>query len=189
MAARLFSFYTNLMAKAPIVTNCATGFFIAGLGDYLSQRYFERQSEPVFSWNHSRSLDMGIIRAAVITPFVLRWYPFLVWACPGSGAVRVLGRVVIDQLIGSPSVIILVFMANATLQGDLRGLPDRLRQQFAVTWRTGLQYWPIVHSFNFGFVPLHHQPLFAHFASVYWNAVLSYYANLKDDERETRALL
>lgn len=142
-----------------------------------------------FEWDLVRSVHMGIIRASVITPFVLFWYPTLVYLCPGQSLFRVLGRVCIDQSIGSPIVILLVFVANAILQQDIQGLPQRIQSQFMNAWKTGLQYWPIVHSFNFGFIPLSHQPLFAHFASVYWNAVLSYYANIQHQEPPTSVLI
>ena len=92
----------------------------------------------------------------------------------------VIGRVLLDQCIGSPFVIFMVFCATIATR-DLSTLSnivfeEEFRMKMFTTWITGLQYWPIVHGFNFKFIPLLHQPLFAHFASVYWNAVLSYYA-------------
>jgi hypothetical protein len=121
---------------------------------------------------------MAAIRALIITPFVLQWYPFLTRLCPGPSVWRVMGRVAVDQSIGAPIVISMVFTANAVLNREVSSLGQRLREQLLVTWAAGLRYWPVVHSITFGLVPLQHQPLFAHVASVYWNAVLSYYANL-----------
>jgi hypothetical protein len=209
--AQLLRLYSRCLSRAPTLTNCLTGFLIAGAGDYACQRYFEvnnvytsersssvrdadslsfstsfdvsDENQPVenqFQWNWRRSLDMGFIRATLITPFVLQWYPTLIRLCPGSSPVRVLGRVALDQFIGSPVVICLVFTANAILQRDnMEDLLHRVKEQFLVTWKTGFQYWPFIHCINFGFIPLAQQPLFAHFASVYWNAVLSFYANQK----------
>ena len=36
---------------------------------------------------------------------------------PGRSALSVLGRVVMDQISGSPLVVVMVFMASAILQG------------------------------------------------------------------------
>eukprot|EP01038_Epipyxis_sp_PR26KG_P011665 gene11665-15619_t len=132
-----------------------------------------------FQWDFIRSLEMGTIRAVVITPFILFWYPFLVYLCPGKPFIRVVGRVVIDQLFGSPTVITMVFFAKALFRGDPYSTITNLKYQFIVTWVTGLKYWPFVHSLNFSIIPLKHRPLFAHFASLYWNAILSYYSNIK----------
>lgn len=173
--------YEQCVKKAPWLTNGATGIIIAAAGDYASQKYFEKDLLPEpeqFVWNAKRSIDMGILRAVVITPFVLAWYPFLARISPGQTPMGVLGRIALDQAIGSPLVISLVFAGNALLSNTLSSLPNTFKQQFFTTWLTGAKYWPFVHCVNFGFVPLTHQPLFAHVASVYWNAVLSYYANL-----------
>lgn len=183
---RVVNTYNACVARAPYLTNCATGFVIAAVGDYGAQRYFEKTPSDAnrFQWDSHRSLEMGTIRAGVITPFVLKWYPLLARACPGTAPLSIAGRVLLDQFIGSPVVIVLVFAAKALLSRNLADLPPRVRDQFFVTWKTGSQYWPFVHCINFGFVPLHHQPLVAHIASVYWNAVLSYYSNIQAEAND-----
>ena len=131
-------------------------------------------------WQAGRTLEMGIIRAAVVAPFVFSWYPFLARTVPGRAVHRVLGRVCLDQALGSPMVVMMVFTASAILQGaGPAAALQRIREKGLTTWIAGLQYWPFVHTINFGFIPSHHQPLFAHVCSLYWNAVLSYYANVK----------
>ena len=131
-------------------------------------------------WQAGRTLEMGIIRAAVVAPFVFYWYPFLARTIPGRAIHRVLGRVCLDQALGSPMVVMMVFTASAILQGAGPAAAfQRIREKGLTTWIAGLQYWPFVHTINFGFIPSHHQPLFAHVCSLYWNAVLSYYANVK----------
>jgi hypothetical protein len=131
-------------------------------------------------WHAGRTLEMGIIRAAVVAPFIFYWYPFVARTIPGRAIHRVLGRVCLDQALGSPMVVMMVFTASALLQGaGPAAAIQRIREKGLTTWIAGLQYWPFVHTINFGFVPSHHQPLFGHVCSLYWNAVLSYYANVK----------
>jgi hypothetical protein len=212
MFNRIFNTYQSWATKSPYITNCSMGFIIAGVGDVLCQRYFEypaKRKEEMklieaprtntngssytsgrqlvvqnFEWDKKRSLQMGFIRAAVITPFVLFWYPFLVYLSPGPSLLRVMSRVMIDQSIGSPIVVTLVFLANAILNNDLPNFLQQLKERFFITWVTGLKYWPFVHMFTFGIIPAAYQPLFAHFASVYWNAVLSYYSNMKTNNTQ-----
>lgn len=131
-------------------------------------------------WQPGRTLEMGIIRAAVVAPFIFYWYPFVARTIPGRALHRVLGRVCLDQALGSPMVVMMVFTASALLQGaGPAAAIQRIREKGITTWIAGLQYWPFVHTINFGLVPSQHQPLFGHVCSLYWNAVLSYYANIK----------
>jgi hypothetical protein len=136
-------------------------------------------SSLAFEWDKERSVRMGLIRAFVITPFVIFWYPFVTSLSPGQTFFRILQRVLIDSVTGSPIVISLVFAGNSVLNNDLNNLFTQFKQSFFETWLTGIKYWPFVHMITFGLVPPPFQPLFTHFASVYWNAVISYYSNKK----------
>jgi hypothetical protein len=142
-----------------------------------------RSSPPPFDWK--RTLDMTLIRAFVMGPFLTVYFPFLVRLSPGTTALRVASRVAIDQVIGAPVSITLTFVAAAVLQGRPDTIQQRMEEQLLRTWKTGAGYWPIVHSLNFAFVPLIHQPLVAHAASLWWNAVLSYRANTALSKKET----
>ena len=127
-----------------------------------------------------RTMDMGLIRALVITPFIQKWYPFVRLISPGSKFINILGRITVDQLIGSPIVILLVFTARTILSNQsVDYVINQIKHQLLPTWKAGLMYWPFIHSITFGIMPLKHQALWAHFASLYWNAVLSYYSSLK----------
>jgi hypothetical protein len=89
----------------------------------------------------------------------------------------VLKRVLIDQAVGSPIAITLVFTGKAILARSPLSAKDTIQNHLLDTWAVGLQYWPFMHTINFRFVPLLYQPMYATFASLYWNAVLSYYTN------------
>jgi hypothetical protein len=189
--------YQSCVAKAPFLTNGTMGFMIAGTGDLVCQRYFEYprllerlrkkkgdSSSISFEWDKKRSFQMGFIRAAVITPFVLFWYPFITALSPGRSFFSILGRIVLDQSAGGPLVIGLVFSTNAFLNNQLSSVRQQIIDQFYITWVSGLKYWPFVHIITFGVLPPIYQPLFAHVASVYWNAILSFYSNQPDNPEQ-----
>ena len=133
-----------------------------------------------FKVDWKRTFDMGLIRAIVITPFIQKWYPMVSYLSPGTRIINIIGRITVDQLIGSPIVILLVFSARTILSNhSLEYLINKVKDQLLPTWRAGLMYWPFIHSITFGMMPLKHQALWAHFASLYWNAILSYYSSLK----------
>lgn len=176
---RIAKLYEKMITRYPYTINCGTGFVIASIGDVACQKYMPKSTKNAkFEWDMRRTLDMGLIRAGVITPFISFWYPLLARVFPGKSILRVLGRVSLDQAVGSPIVICLVFLISSLLKGDnIFAVKDRIQAEFSKTWLAGLKYWPFVHMINFGMLPLIYQPLFAHFASIYWNAVLSYYSN------------
>jgi hypothetical protein len=178
---RAGEWYSRCLSHSPYITNCVTGFIVAGAGDALCQRYFEGGCvDQHRSIDKRRVVEMGLIRAAVITPFTLKWYTILARIAPGATLVSALKRVAVDQVIGSPIVISLVFTAKALLAGEPWTAQDTIKRSLVETWCVGLQYWPVMHTINFRFVPLMYQPLYASFVSLYWNAVLSYYANGKN---------
>jgi hypothetical protein len=128
-----------------------------------------------------RAVEMGLIRACVVTPFSQTWFNILASWFPGPQVtvVRVLAKVVLDQSFCMPAVILLVFCARAGFKLDPQYAVDSARESFLDTFWAGLHYWPLMHVVNFSSVPLRFQPLFAAVASLYWNAVLSFYANKK----------
>lgn len=188
--------YYQYASAYPFVVNCATGFFIAAMGDVCCQRFLERRkvihsiesqrADTPWQWDYRRSMELGAIRALLITPFIHFWYPFVASSSPGMTVASVLGRIVIDQSFGSPVVISIVFVGKSFLRGDLSTCWDRMKDQFFKTWLTGLRYWPFVHFFTFSVVPPLHRPLFSHMAAVYWMAQLSYFSSLEVLSGESR---
>lgn len=143
----------------------------------------QTKDEPI---NIRRTFDMSLIRACVLAPFISLYFPWLARTFPGTTYKAALTRVAADQAVGSPISIVLTFASAGILQGRPGTILERLREQAAPAWRNGVSYWPFVHFFNFLLVPVHHQPLVAHAASLWWNAVLSHrsFVKLKSEEAQ-----
>lgn len=197
LLGKVGAWYTGCLERAPYATNCLTGFIVASAGDVACQLYLEQPTQSTIAPRFDdetvppqhnikidkvRAAEMGLIRASLITPFTQYWYKLLLSLSPRITMVSVLRRVAIDQAVGSPIVILMVFGAKAFLAGELTKLPTMVENNLFSTWLCGFKYWSVMHSVNFRFVPLMYQPLFATAASLYWNAVLSYYSNTKRSE-------
>lgn len=171
--------YNRALINSPLLLNSVMGFFVATIGDIICQYVYNTNHNQNISWewDFHRTIQMGVIRSVVIAPFIHYWYPFLVQLCPGNNIVNVFCRVAIDQTIGSILVLSTVFFIVSLLHGDVLGAPRIIYASFFPTWIRGLQFWPLVNMINFRIIPVIYQPLIAHFASIYWNIVLSYYAN------------
>lgn len=194
--------YLSLLQKRPYLINATTGFGIAVVGDVACQYYIESAKEL----DIGRSADMGLIRAFLITPFIQFYYPLLRSLSPQRTVMGVAKMVLIDQLIGSPTVIALVFAGTCALGTGSTGIPSccgggsrssdtdkltfptslvkKIEEDLPACWKKGLQYWPWVHVITFGLVPLLHQPLWASFASIYWMGLLSYHAHRSDSRHK-----
>ena len=149
--------YSGLVEKKPFLTNAVTGFLIASAGDVICQQQLYNSSlssmlpqdamKLSFAevYDAKRTLRMGAIRGMIVTPFVLKWYPTLLRLSPGKSLTRVVSRVIIDQCIGSPIVISLVFVTNLCLfqQQSLQNVYIKLKSEGKISWIRGLQYWPI----------------------------------------------
>jgi hypothetical protein len=187
MISTIASKYNHYAAHFPFITNAVTGFAVASAGDIFCQKYLENNLKNSIEFSEcesnsntviiSRSVELGLIRSFLITPFIIKWYPFLARISPGRNTTSVVKILLVDQFVGSPIVILMVFVAKAAIHDELNSVVHKIEQNFFATWITGFCYWPFVHSITFSVVPMVHQPLFAHIASIYWNAVLSFYAN------------
>jgi len=155
-----------------------------------------------------RSLKMGLIRSLLLAPFLTIWYPFINRLSPHRTIPGIIKRICLDQGLGAPMIISLVFIPNAMIYTILSSKNEFTKENFKLstipkviydgiyngimrlytqggkTWLGSIQFWPFVHMITFTVIPQAHQPLFAHFASLYWNALLSYYSNKTDSDKK-----
>lgn len=173
--------YSNILQAAPLRTNLITGAILAGLGDVYVQKYFSHEK-----YSARRTFNMAFIRAALIVPFLLMWFPIMNNTYPGSDMIAIMKRVAMNEFIGSPIMISIVFLGQAVLSGhiSLDYIVRKFKNEFPTAFKKGIYYWTLVHSLFTMRVPVKHQPLVAHIASIYWNGVLSYHAHHEKKETE-----
>jgi hypothetical protein len=80
---------------------------------------------------------MAFIRAVVMAPFLHVYFPWLAARAPGTSLASVAKRVAIDQAVGAPVSISLVFAAASLLRGEPAAFPERVREQLPATWVAG----------------------------------------------------
>jgi hypothetical protein len=190
--------------KFPFSLNVVAGFFLAFGGDIFCQYEFESgkgalgiykdpEKAKTWAWNEARSWELGVLRATLLGPWTHFYYPWLARVIPGKDLKHAAGRAFLDQFVGSPVVINLVFFGSDiynkkyndlnNLANNFKGTCNKLQDQGPMAWLGGAKFWPIVHTFNFRFIPAAHQPMFAHVASIYWNAILSFYNNAANENK------
>ena len=173
------SAYFRAIESKPLLTHGVIAFTICSLGDILCQTKIEKHRV-----DSKRTLQLGLIRAVRIMPFLLSWYAFLPKVIPGTSPLEIILRCCIDQLVASPIMIVMVFSAMVLINGgSLQDVFTKMKKDFVATWKKGVQFWPLVHNITYR-LPLDFQPLFTNFASIYWNGILSYFS-AKSKDRKT----
>ncbi len=163
--------YQQILTTHPFAVNSATGFGIAVAGDVICQGI---EGKP---YSFRRTMELGIMRAAILAPILTVYFPFLSRLVPGTTPSKVVQRVIADQIIGGAVIHPIVFFSMCCLQGKPETFPERMQEHYLPTLATSFCYWPFVHYFNFSRVPLQHQSGVAHVASILWSVVLSYRAS------------
>lgn len=184
LLTRLLAKYNAALARQPMRTNVVTGFVTAAIGDIICQVGFV--DEP---YRLRRTMELALTRALFMGPFLTWYFPFLARLAPGTSTKQVVKRLAFDQMIGSPISITGTFVCVGALQGKPETILPRIREQLLPTMAAGACFWPFLHFANFKLVPVHHQALVAHTASLGWNAYISFQANsvLKEAPEKTIA--
>ena len=112
----VLQWYHRVATKHPLAVNATMGFIVGTMGDLACQKYIYKRSDSE-GYNMQQAFEMGITRMIVISPFLHVYYPWLDRICPGKAPQRVVGRVILDQLIGSPIVICSVMTVTCIFRG------------------------------------------------------------------------
>jgi protein Mpv17 len=185
--ARTWDSYSKSLYRRPLTTKATTAAIIFFTSDSAAQ-FLTRDRDTDFYFNVSRALS-GSFFGIVATGYLHVWWGFLEGAIGTRLPVQqyrltnTLVKVVVDQGLGAPFYIYSYYVVTNFLQrmSDNNGpdakSPEQVLQETnakasAMLWPTMLRHWrlwPLVHSFNFYFVPLHHRVLVQNLVLVGWS--------------------
>lgn len=73
MLRKALNSYYTMLKERPLLVNCVTGFVVATIGDFSAQKYSQQFEITEPAIDYVRAVEMGFIRATVITPFIVLW--------------------------------------------------------------------------------------------------------------------
>eukprot|EP00754_Rhynchopus_humris_P004060 Rhum_TRINITY_DN1208_c0_g1::Rhum_TRINITY_DN1208_c0_g1_i1::g.3698::m.3698/K13348/MPV17; protein Mpv17 len=170
--------YSRLNARHPLRVKAITTAVMFGLGDVLCQTIEHAEYDTLRT---ARMASIGMLW----TGPVLHFY-FLRLSQPPFASLSPLLLTVFDQAVGAVCLTTSFFFLMGSLQGALAGSSNPVADGIAVvtdelvpTMLSNWCIWPLLNFVSFSYVPVQYRVLWTSFWGVFWNAYLSYRANLR----------
>lgn len=168
-ASGLWDSYNGCLAEKPILVKACTSLVGFSIGDFLAQK---GTSKDKFSYERlARMAAFGFLFHGTISHF---FYNALDSALPGTAAMTVLQKVVIDQVFWAPIFTLIFFTwigitSGASPSEIATKIKSDLIQGVVGSWTV----WPLAHTINFKYVPTEQRLLYINSIQIFYNVFLS----------------
>lgn len=147
--SRKYLFYTNVMLSAGI----------SSLGDIMEQNY-EIHTDQIQKIDIERTAHMAIsgFTAGVICH---NWYNFLDKIIIGRSLGMVVKKILLDQFVCSPAIILSFFATVAIFEDNpIENFNDEVKEKFWILYKAEWVVWPPAQLINFYFLPTKYRVLY-----------------------------
>ncbi|XP_022122248.2 mpv17-like protein 2 [Pieris rapae] len=179
---------TAFSNKYLLYTNVTISVSLSAVGDLLEQTY-ELYTKDMEKYDFKRTMHMGFSGAAVGV-LCHHWYKVLDRFIIGKTTDMVIKKLLLDQLIFSPVMIVTFFGSLALLEDDpVDNFKEEVRQKFVTLYKAEWMVWPPAQIINFYFLPTRFRVLYDNTISlgydVYTSQVKHNKNNLRNAERKS----
>ncbi|CAI5524170.1 unnamed protein product [Closterium sp. Naga37s-1] len=132
-----------------------------------------REGEGLGQHDWVRALRMASYGFLLYGPGCHAWYRWLDRLLPAPTASNFAFKVLANQVVVGPSVLLVVFAWNMAWMGRARDIPDKYRRDFFPSLIKGYKFWIPATCLNFAVVPLEARVAFMSCCAIFWNFHLS----------------
>ncbi|KAK2587567.1 hypothetical protein KPH14_003695 [Odynerus spinipes] len=128
----------------------------------------------LYEHNYVRTRNMTLV-GLIQGPFHHCFYGLLEKIAPGKAAKSVIKKTFLDQLIASPTCLIIFFGGLGLMERDeIEEACREIKVKLIDAWKVDCCFWPPAQCVNFLFVPLQYRVLYTNFMTMVYDIFLSY---------------
>ncbi|KAI0888785.1 uncharacterized protein GGS22DRAFT_152349 [Annulohypoxylon maeteangense] len=171
--------YARSQRNRPWATQIASALAIYFAADISAQRISGKEYVP------ERTVRNMVIGAVSAVPCFI-WFVWLSKSFNyGSHIVSIGVKIVVNQMIFTPTFNTYFFGSQALLAGDsLADTWDRIVRTVPISWMNAWKLWPAVLAFSFTYIPIAYRSVFSGAVAVGWQTYLSFLNRQAEIEEE-----
>lgn len=125
--------------------------------------------------DYSRAVRFSLYGTLWVAPTVFMWVKFIGRIIPGNSLPIAMVKAIVDQAVWAPFTISTFYWGMARLEGrSNKEAIDEVKTKFIPTWKAAATVWPVIQTFNFGFVRERNRVVVTGMASFLWTIYLSH---------------
>ncbi|KAE9417599.1 hypothetical protein Angca_003653 [Angiostrongylus cantonensis] len=168
----LVRFFQKSLKKRPLITHVIASGAISGAGDAFCQVAFEKRGLKAYDF--MRTGRFVVLSSFFIAPSLNVWFKALE-RVKGDLKVVPFKRVVIDQILFSPSFNALILFILRMLEGiGINESYKKMKKDWRTIYVNSLKVWPAVQLINFYLIPLNMRVIIIQVVAFFWNSYLSF---------------